>query len=74
MPPFLLLLWLNAVLVSPTSATVAGGLYVAARAYYPLVLGRKLGRGIRAQVLLSTLVGYTVIGWYCLALLWGLAR
>lgn len=72
MPPFLVLLWLNAVFVGPLSATVAGGLYVAARAGYPLVLGRRLGRGIRAQVLLSTGVGYGVLIWFSGALIFTL--
>ena len=69
MPPFLVLLWLNAVFVGPGGATVAGAIYVAARAFYPIVLGRRLGRGIRAQVLLSTVVGYLVLAWFSLALI-----
>lgn len=73
MPPFLVLLWLNAVFVSPTSATVAGALYVAARLFYPLMMGSRLGRGIRAQVLLSTGIGYGVLIWYSGALIYAMA-
>jgi MAPEG family len=72
MPPFLVLLWLNAAFVDPASATVAGGVYVGARAIYPLALGPRLGRGIRAAVLLSTVPGYLVLGWFSGALLWAL--
>jgi hypothetical protein len=61
MPPFLCLLWLNAVVVGPAGATIAGAVYVAARAYYPFVVGRRLGRGIRTRVLMSTGVGYVVL-------------
>ncbi|KIG12820.1 hypothetical protein DB30_00983 [Enhygromyxa salina] len=72
MPPFLALFWLNAVFVGPGGATIAGGLYVAARALYPLVLGRRLGRGIRAQVLISTGTGYAVLAYFMGALVWQL--
>jgi len=72
MPPFLVLLWLNAAFVDPRSATIAGGVYVAARALYPLALGTRLGRGVRAAVLLSTVPGYLVLGWFSGALVWRL--
>ncbi len=64
MGPFLALLWMNAVFVNAWSATVAGAVYVAARAYYPFALGMRLGRGIRAQVLASTVPGYVVIVYF----------
>lgn len=73
MPPFLVLLWLNAVFVSPLSATVAGAAYVVGRAYYPLVLGRRLGRGVRSSIMLSTGVGYAVLVYLSGALVWALA-
>jgi len=63
MPPFLVLLWLVAVFVSPTRATIAGGVYVAARTLYPLLMGNRLGRGIRSVVLVSTVPGYLVLAW-----------
>lgn len=72
MPPFLVLLWLNAAFVDPRSATIAGGVYVGARALYPLALGTRLGRGVRAAVLLSTAPGYLVLGWFSGALVWRL--
>jgi uncharacterized MAPEG superfamily protein len=72
MPPFLVLLWLNAVFVGPMGATIAGGVYVVARAAYPLVLGKRLGRGVRAMVLVSTVPGYLVILYFMGALSWAL--
>lgn len=73
MPPFLALLWLNAVFVSSFAATAAGAAYVVARIYYPFVLGKRLGRGVRSSIMLSTGVGYAVIAFYCGALIWALA-
>lgn len=72
MPPLLVLLWLNAVFVGPRGATIGGALYIAARALYPLLLGRRLGRGIRAQVLIATGTGYAVLAYFVGALIWGL--
>lgn len=72
MPPFLTLLWLNAVFVGTGGATVAGALYVAARAVYPFLMGGRLGRAIRPRIFLSTMVGYLVILWYCATLAWGM--
>ena len=69
MPPFLALLWLNAVFVSPRSATVAGGIYVAARVAWPLVVGGRIGRAIPVRVLLATVPGYLVLTYFCGALL-----
>ena len=72
MGPFLVLLWLNAVFVEGSATTLVGGVYVFARAYYPFVLGSRLGRGIRASVLLSTCVGYGVLTYLAGALIWTL--
>lgn len=72
MGPFLVLLWLNAVLVGPLSATVAGGVYVAARVAYPLALGRRLGRSAPALILASTVPGYLVLAWFVGALGWAI--
>jgi uncharacterized MAPEG superfamily protein len=74
MPPFLLLLWLNAVFVSPAFATAGGAAYLLSRMVYPFVLGRRLGRGIRMLVLTATVPGYLVITAFSVALLWTLAR
>jgi uncharacterized MAPEG superfamily protein len=70
MPPFLALLWLNAVFVSPSSATIAGGIYLASRVVYPLVMGARLGRGVRGLIALSTAPGYLVLVWFSGALLY----
>lgn len=70
MPPFLVLLWLNAVFVGPTSATIAGGVYVAARVLYPFVMGTRLGRSAPSLIVASTLPGYLVIAWFAGALVW----
>jgi hypothetical protein len=73
MGPFLALLWLHAVLVSPLSATVAGAVYVAARMGYPFAMGRKLGRGIPGLILASTVPGYLVLVWLIGGLIWAMA-
>ena len=70
MGPFVALLWLNAVFVGSFGATIAGGIYVAARALYPVVMGNKLGRGIHGLILVSTVPGYLVILYLCGALLY----
>lgn len=69
MGPFLVLLWLNAVFVSPMSATVGGGVYVAARLLYPFVMGRKTGRSAPALIMASTVPGYLVLVWFAGALI-----
>lgn len=74
MPPFLVLLWMNAVFVGPGSATAAGVVYVVARAAYPFMLGARVGRGIRARVLAATLPGYLVIVWFVGALGWAVLQ
>lgn len=71
MPPFLVLMWLHAVFLSPTTATIAGSVYLAARVAYPLLVGTRLGRSIRAKVLLATVPGYLVIAYLAGTLLYG---
>ena len=61
MPPFLWAMWLHAVFVSPRSAAIAGLLYVLTRLAYPVLLGKSLGRGIRARVFISTFAGYGIL-------------
>lgn len=68
MPPFLVLLWLNAVLVGTTWATAVGAAYLASRLLYPFVMGPKLGRSVRAPILLATVPGYLVMLAFCVAL------
>lgn len=72
LPPFLVLLWLNAVFVSPTAATVGGGVYVAARALYPFALGSRVGAGPRALILASTVPGYLVLLGFVGGLVWAM--
>ena len=62
--PFLVLLWMHALWVSPTGATVAGGIYVAARIAYPLLLGARLGRSIPLRVVAATGTGYVVLAYF----------
>ena len=68
MPPFLVLLWLNAIFVGPLGATIAGGAYVLGRALYPVMMGGRLGRGVRGSILFSTAIGYAVLAYYSIAL------
>jgi hypothetical protein len=63
MPPFLLLLWLNAIFVEPRGASWAGAAYVFSRLLYPFVMGRRLGKGIRSRILFSTAIGYLVLAY-----------
>ncbi len=72
MGPFLALLWLYAVFVGPQGATIGGGIYVAARAAYPFVLGRRLGRGVPLRIFASTFVGYGVLSFFMIGLGWAL--
>ena len=72
MTPFLALLWMESLFVSPAVATGAGAFYVVARAAYPFLMGGRLGRGVKAQIFLSTGVGYLVLTGLALHLLWAL--
>ena len=55
-----------------TTATVAGGIYVATRALYPLLLGTSLGRKLPGRVYLSTFPGYAVIAYLAGTIGWWL--
>ena len=72
MPPFLVLLWLNAVFVSPAVATWGGAVYVLARAAYPLAMGSRVGRGPRAVILATTVPGYLVLAGFSASLVWAM--
>lgn len=74
MPPFLILLWLCAVFATVQGATIAGAIYVAARIVYPFLLGERLGRNIKAKVLLATGTGYLVLTFFMGALLWAMVN
>ena len=68
MPPFLILLWLNAIFVGPRGATLVGAVYVVARLVYPLVMGRRLGKGVPTRMLFVTVIGYLVIATFAVRL------
>ena len=74
MPPFLALLWLNAIFVGPRNASVAGAAYVACRVLYPFLMGRRLGRGIPTRILFATFVGYAVLTYFVARLVVVVAR
>jgi len=57
--PFLVSLWLYAIFVDATYATILGFAYVAVRSIYPLVWGRP------PWLFLSTVPGYGIV-WYML--------
>lgn len=64
MPPFLVLMWAHAVFVSTSTATIVGGIYVASRMLYPIMLGRKMGRDIRWTILFATGFGYLMVAYF----------
>jgi hypothetical protein len=61
MPPFLALMWLQAHVVSPTSATSLGALYVAIRATYPFFMGSTLRTSFPKRVFINTFSGYAIL-------------
>jgi MAPEG family len=69
MPPFLILLWLNAIFVGPRGASFAGGAYILARVLYPLAMGRRLGRGVPNRIMFATVIGYVVLTYFVIRLL-----
>lgn len=68
MPPFVCLLWLHAVFVSPLGATVAGSAYVAMRATYPFLLGPSVGTHLPSRLLVATYGSYGVLLYLAAAL------
>ncbi|MDP1540089.1 MAG: MAPEG family protein [Moraxellaceae bacterium] len=72
MPPFLILLWLVAVFVSPVFATVGGSIYVLTRVLYPFMMGSRLGRGVKGSILVATLPSYLVLLSFMGALVWAI--
>jgi len=68
MPPFLILLWLNALFVGARGATVAGAAYLVSRLAYPLLMGRSLGKGVPTRMLFATVIGYAVIAYFAVRL------
>jgi len=68
MPPFLALMWLHAAFVGVSGATIGGVVYLGSRAVYPLMLGKRLGRGVQARVMLATFTGYGVTAYFMIVL------
>ncbi len=68
MPPFVCLLWLHVVFVSPLGATVAGSAYLATRVVYPFLLGSSLGTRLPWRLLVATYAGYGVLLYLAAAL------
>ncbi|MCO4763193.1 MAG: MAPEG family protein [Myxococcales bacterium] len=61
MGPFLTSLWLHAVFVSVDTATVLGGVYVALRSIYPLLLGKRLSKTQSKRVFAVTGPAYLIV-------------
>ena len=61
MPLFLVLLWGQSLIVSPSSAANLGAIYVAIRATYPFFLRRVLHGTFPRRVLFNTFCGYSVL-------------
>ena len=61
MAPFLILMWLHALLVSSFEATVLGGIYTLSRLLYPFLVKNGIKRQIPMRILFSTVIGYLII-------------
>jgi hypothetical protein len=68
MPPFLLLLWLNAIFVDPRGASWVGAVYLGSRLLYPFMMGSRLGKGVPSRILFATVIGYLVLAYFALRL------
>ena len=74
MPPFLVLLWLHAIVAGPLGATVAGSVYVATRVAYPFLMGTRLELRVPGRLLVATFTGYAVLVYLAVAICWAAAR
>jgi hypothetical protein len=61
MPPFLVLMWLQALVVSASSATTLGAIYVIIRATYPFFMGSKIHKSFPKRVFINTFSGYAIL-------------
>jgi hypothetical protein len=61
MVPFLVSLWMFALVVSPRVATVLGGVYVALRAIYPFLLGARIEQVQPRRVAFVTIPSYGLV-------------
>ena len=74
MPPLLVLLWPHAVFVSAGSVTIAGVIYLAARALHPFALGKTLGGMIHNRVLIAMVPAYLVLTYLGVTLVFAAGR
>lgn len=70
MLPFLTALWLHAVFVSPTTATVLGALYIVFRAIYPALLGKSVERTQPRRVFIATGPAYLIVFYLLLSVVY----
>ena len=61
MVPFLVSLWLFTLSVSASYATILGGLYIALRAVYPMLLGKRVSKMNTKRVSLVTMPCYLIV-------------
>jgi len=61
MVPFLLSMWLHAIFVSVSVATILGVIYVVIRALYPILLGNEVSKIQTKRVYFATLPGYLIV-------------
>ena len=61
MVPFLLSMWLHAIFVSVSVATILGVIYVVIRASYPILLGNEVSKIQTKRVYFATLPGYLIV-------------
>lgn len=63
MVPFLMAMWMHALVVSPDAAAGLGGAYVVLRAVYPFLLGSRIEQVQPRRVAFVTFPCYGIIGW-----------
>jgi hypothetical protein len=74
MPPFLVLLWLDATLVSAAHASVIGAVYLLSRCAYPFMVGRQLGAGAPRGIVRVTGIGYAALAVLAADVTWACVR
>jgi hypothetical protein len=70
MVPFLSALWLHAVFVSTSHAALIGSVYVVLRAFYPLLMGKRLSMMNPKRVHLVTVPCYIMVFYLFGAVVW----
>lgn len=61
MAPFLVTFWMFGILVSPFYAVLLGGAYIALRAAYPFLLGRRVSKINTKRVSMVTMPCYLIV-------------